>query len=43
VIPIPNRGYGAALYGAISAAQGRYCIMGDSDDSYNFEKLDGFR
>jgi glycosyltransferase involved in cell wall biosynthesis len=42
VIPIPNRGYGAALYGAISAAQGRYCIMGDSDDSYNFEKLDAF-
>jgi glycosyltransferase involved in cell wall biosynthesis len=42
VIPIPIRGYGAALYGAITAAQGRYCIMGDSDDSYNFEKLDAF-
>ncbi|MFY9855806.1 MAG: glycosyltransferase family 2 protein [Terracidiphilus sp.] len=42
VIPVPIRGYGAALYGAISAAQGRYCIMGDADDSYNFEKLDAF-
>ena len=42
VIPIPIRGYGAALYGAITAAHGRYCIMGDSDDSYNFEKLDAF-
>ncbi len=42
VIPVPIRGYGAALYGAITAAQGRYCIMGDSDDSYNFEKLDAF-
>jgi glycosyltransferase involved in cell wall biosynthesis len=42
VIPVPIRGYGAALYGAISAAQGRYCIMGDSDDSYNFENLDAF-
>lgn len=42
VIPIPIRGYGAALYGAIFAAQGRYCIMGDSDNSYNFEKLDAF-
>jgi glycosyltransferase involved in cell wall biosynthesis len=42
VISIPIRGYGAALYGAISAAEGRYCIMGDADDSYNFEKLDAF-
>jgi glycosyltransferase involved in cell wall biosynthesis len=42
VIHVPIRGYGAALYGAISAAQGRYCIMGDSDDSYDFEDLDAF-
>jgi glycosyltransferase involved in cell wall biosynthesis len=42
VIPVPARGYGAALYGAISAAEGRYCIMGDADDSYDFEKLDAF-
>ncbi|MGB9409399.1 MAG: glycosyltransferase family 2 protein [Terracidiphilus sp.] len=42
VIHIPIRGYGAALYGAITAAHGRYCIMGDSDDSYNFENLDAF-
>jgi glycosyltransferase involved in cell wall biosynthesis len=42
VIPVPIRGYGAALYGAITAARGRYCIMGDSDLSYDFESLDGF-
>jgi glycosyltransferase involved in cell wall biosynthesis len=42
VIGIPTRGYGAALCGALTAAQGRYCIMGDSDDSYDFENLDGF-
>lgn len=42
VIDIPLRGYGAALYGATMAAKGRYCIMGDSDDSYDFENLDGF-
>jgi glycosyltransferase involved in cell wall biosynthesis len=42
VIHVPIRGYGAALYGAISAAQGRYCIMGDADDSYDFENLDAF-
>src|SRR5271157_2487853 len=42
VIHIPIRGYGAALYGAVTAAHGRYCIMGDSDDSYDFENLDAF-
>ncbi|MGA2672587.1 MAG: glycosyltransferase family 2 protein [Terracidiphilus sp.] len=42
VIHIPIRGYGAALYGAITAARGRYCIMGDSDLSYDFEHLDAF-
>jgi glycosyltransferase involved in cell wall biosynthesis len=42
VIPVPMRGYGAALYAAITAARGRYCIMGDSDDSYDFEHLDEF-
>lgn len=42
VIDIPLRGYGAALYGATQAARGKYCIMGDSDDSYDFTNLDGF-
>ena len=42
VIPVPLRGYGAALYAGISAARGRYCILADSDDSYNFSELDPF-
>jgi len=42
VIDVPIRGYGAALSGAITAARGRYCIMGDADDSYDFENLDDF-
>ena len=42
VIHIPIRGYGAALYGAITASHGRFFIMGDSDDSYNFEDLGAF-
>jgi glycosyltransferase involved in cell wall biosynthesis len=42
VVDIPLRGYGAALYGAVMAAEGRYCIMGDSDDSYDFSALDPF-
>jgi glycosyltransferase involved in cell wall biosynthesis len=42
VVAIPQRGYGAALYGATLAAQGRYVIMGDSDDSYDFSNLSPF-
>ena len=42
VVNVPVRGYGAALFGAMAAARGRYCIMGDSDDSYDFFALDGF-
>src|SRR5271170_8171428 len=42
VVDIPIRGYGAALYGAIAASRGKYCVMGDSDDSYDFSNLDLF-
>jgi len=42
VVPIASRGYGAALIGGIEAARGRYVIMGDSDDSYDFSRLDDF-
>ncbi|RYZ80712.1 MAG: glycosyltransferase, partial [Proteobacteria bacterium] len=31
VVPIPEKGYGAALMGGIAAARGRYIIMGDAD------------
>jgi hypothetical protein len=40
VAAIPERGYGAALIGGIHAARGRFVIMGDADDSYDFENLD---
>jgi hypothetical protein len=39
VVPVPTRGYGAALRGACRAALGRYLIMGDADDSYDFSDL----
>ena len=42
VVAVETRGYGAALYTAIGSARGRYCIMGDSDASYDFEHLDSF-
>lgn len=42
VIAISQRGYGAALQGGLNEARGRYVIMGDSDDSYDFSSLSGF-
>lgn len=42
VVAVRGRGYGAALSGGIAAARGRYIIMGDADDSYDFSRLEGF-
>lgn len=42
LVPVPVRGYGAALLGGIEAARGRYIIMGDADDSYDFTNLGAF-
>ncbi|MBM4315059.1 MAG: glycosyltransferase family 2 protein [Deltaproteobacteria bacterium] len=39
VVPVPVRGYGAALSGGIQAARGRYVIMADADDSYDLVNL----
>ena len=39
VVDIPVKGYGAALIGGCNAALGKYVIMGDSDDSYDFLHL----
>jgi hypothetical protein len=36
VVPVAERGYGAALIGGCSAAAGRYILMGDCDGSYDF-------
>ncbi len=42
VVPVGRKGYGAALSGGIHAARGRYVIMGDADDSYDFTNLGAF-
>jgi glycosyltransferase involved in cell wall biosynthesis len=42
VIHTPEKGYGAALIAGIAQAKGRYIIMGDSDDSYDFSSPDLF-
>ena len=39
VVPVEQRGYGAALMGGIAAAKGKYVVMGDADDSYDFSNL----
>ena len=36
VVAISEKGYGHALRGGIQAAQGRFIVMGDADDSYDF-------
>ena len=36
VVPVTEKGYGAALMGGIAAARGRFVAMGDADDSYDF-------
>ncbi|NJC00733.1 hypothetical protein GGR63_000620 [Xanthomonas sp. 3272] len=41
VVPVARRGYGAALRSGIAHARGRYVIMGDADDSYDFSALMG--
>ena len=42
VVEVPGRGYGNALAGGITAARGRYVLMGDADGSYDFGELPRF-
>lgn len=42
VIRVTERGYGAALRAGIKAARGRFIIMGDADDSYDFTEVPKF-
>lgn len=42
VVLVERRGYGSALQAGIAAARGRYIVMGDADDSYDFTRLSPF-
>ena len=42
VVPIAERGYGAALKVGIKASRGRFIVMGDADDSYDFTAVPQF-
>src|SRR5262249_8868784 len=42
VVQVTQRGYGAALRAGIEAAHGEFIIMGDADDSYDFNEVPRF-
>jgi len=42
LIAVKEKGYGNALMGGIGAARGKYVIMGDADDSYDFLEIPRF-
>jgi len=42
VVEVAQRGYGRALAAGIASARGRYVVMGDADDSYDFGRLEAF-
>jgi glycosyltransferase involved in cell wall biosynthesis len=39
VEPVSERGYGAALMGGFAAARGKFIVMGDADDSYDYGEI----
>jgi len=39
VVEVARRGYGSALLGGIAAARGKFVVMGDADDSYDFTAI----
>jgi len=42
VVQVNEKGYGRALTGGIRAAAGKWILMGDADDSYDFSEITGF-
>lgn len=42
VVQVPARGYGNALMGGIASAQGKFIVMGDADQSYDFAHIPRF-
>ena len=42
MVAVAERGYGSACRGGVEGARGRYLILGDSDDSYDFGELPRF-
>jgi len=42
VVHVTKKGYGNALRGGIQAASGKWIVMGDADESYDFSETDRF-
>jgi glycosyltransferase involved in cell wall biosynthesis len=42
LVDVKQKGYGAALAGGMVTARGKFIIMGDADDSYDFSNLAPF-
>lgn len=42
VVPVEKKGYGNALRGGIAAARGKFIVMGDADESYDFLEAGNF-
>lgn len=42
VVTVEQKGYGNALMDGIAAARGKYVVMGDADDSYDFTHVPRF-
>src|SRR5690349_5063200 len=42
IVNVESKGYGSALRGGIAAARGRFVIMADADDSYDFRDIPAF-
>ena len=43
VVHEPRRGYGNAYLAGFAAARGRYIVMGDADDTYDFAEIPQLR
>jgi Glycosyl transferase family 2 len=42
VVKVKEKGYGSAIRGGVAEARGKWIIMGDADDSYDFGDIDAF-
>src|SRR2546426_1750304 len=42
VVAVEEKGYGSALRGGMTAARGKYIVMGDADGSYDFSSIGVF-
>ena len=42
LVSVPQKGYGSCLLGGIDSARGKYVVMADADDSYDFLEMPKF-